>query len=223
MRLLVINGFEYLARIGRFHAKIERLAVGNKDKHYTHVVPCQEIVGGDFERGQWKRTREGMVTPGKLTAWIRQNAWRFTPLKNEIALELRTPNIDEIIEFGGYHNFHSECGIKIWTHGAGVGHPLRYIVMMTELLDNPGTSVTNAAEIIAQVVMDRFLFHCDPNAVTWIEHYPPRGDSYTLRIQESFDRVNLTHNGSRFRLDESNGPGWTHLNADDLKKVGIAI
>ncbi len=71
---------------------------------------------------------------------------------------------------------------------------MNQIVVMTEAADNPGTSVTNAAEIIATMFCERYGLN--PRQVIFIEHYP---DSRTqardgsrrrdMMFEEHFDRV----------------------------------
>jgi hypothetical protein len=46
----------------------------------------------------------------------------------------------------------------------------RTVVIATERPDNPGTSVTNAAEELASQVCQRF--DIDPDKLVWIESYP---------------------------------------------------
>ncbi len=57
------------------------------------------------------------------------------------------------------------------------------IVICSELSNNPGQSVTNAAEQIAAEVIRS---HRLPTPLVWIEHYPPES---TNRETETFDLV----------------------------------
>lgn len=34
------------------------------------LVRANKVTGRDFERGQWKRTSDGMVTPADIARWI---------------------------------------------------------------------------------------------------------------------------------------------------------
>lgn len=65
-----------------------RLVIGDAEWHYfvgaetvkvwapdgkTSTVPCHEVVGvssSDYERGKWKRTSDGQVTPGRVRMYI---------------------------------------------------------------------------------------------------------------------------------------------------------
>lgn len=71
--------------------------------------------------------------------------------------------------FLGLHNRPSCCRLHVFQE-----RPERpcSVVVVTELDDNPGTSVTNAAEHLATVVCD--LYTLDPERLRWIEHYPRR-------------------------------------------------
>ena len=62
------------------------------------------------------------------------------------------------------------------------------IVVCSELADNPGASVTGAADAMATQVRDRYL---KGRAIVWVEHYPSeaRGgwpERSTLRSSKSF-------------------------------------
>ena len=144
--------------------------------------------------------------------------------KGEQALRLREPSIDDIMEFRGHgHSFDSECGIKIWGIKSSPTSLLtkRHVVVMTELPDSKGLSVTNAVEIIASQVMEVYLKNADLDGLIWIEHYPPRGRATSLRIEESYDLVSLRFDGREFKLDTSSGSGWKRLTEDDLRQIGI--
>ena len=53
------------------------------------------------------------------------------------------------------------------------GEPTRYLAVATDLGDqNPGPSVTNAADLVAEAVCERF--DLSPSDVTFVEHYDGR-------------------------------------------------
>lgn len=60
-------------------------------------------------------------------------------------------------------------------------------VLVCERPDNPGASVTNAAETIATRVATVYLADVRPELIRFVEHYPREG-----RIPETFDRVRFT-------------------------------
>lgn len=108
---------------------------------------------------------------------------------------------DDEFPFKGFHGCESKCGLEILHEGD------KATVTLTELPDNPGTSVTNAVEIIATEVYKRFLPGLPPENIRWIEHYPARGDSRDP-LPETFDEVTLSFDGQRYH-----SPKWTHIKA----------
>jgi hypothetical protein len=74
-------------------------------------------------------------------------------------------------------------------------------VTLTELPDNPGTSVTNCVEEIATQVYHTFLKGTPIENIRWIEHYPPRGE-----WEETFDEVAFDWDGETF-----SNPRWRRL------------
>ncbi len=88
---------------------------------------------------------------------------------------------DREFQYAGYFGCRSICRIRIFEENG------RYLVIATEREDNPGTSITNAAENVAWAVW-RYL-EC-PEHFTWVEHYQDRakiGGKFTLK--ENFDIV----------------------------------
>ena len=57
----------------------------------------------------------------------------------------------------------AHCGLHIYDTDAGP------VVILTEVADNPGISVTNTAEELATQIAAMYLL--DPTTTTWIEHY----------------------------------------------------
>ena len=88
------------------------------------------------------------------------------------------------------------------------------LVICTELADNPGTSVTNAAERIATR-----LCHEDPTiapeGLIWVEHYPERSAGPGRPLPESWDLVTFTdRDGRTFRR-----PAWRHSTAEEVQAL----
>ncbi|CAG0943407.1 hypothetical protein ANRL1_01328 [Anaerolineae bacterium] len=80
-----------------------------------------------------------------------------------------------------------------------------YVVVITELDDNPGKSVTNASEYIAtELKKSAKLSDAD---VTWVEHYIYQG-------QHEYDKVEYTWNGNK-----ATNPKWSPLGEDAFKKL----
>ncbi len=86
----------------------------------------------------------------------------------------------DVFRFKGMGVHDSRCGVQIIQRDGAA------TVILTELPDNPGTSVTNAIEDIATLIYKERLADLAADAITWIEHYPQRG-----KIAETHDRVIL--------------------------------
>jgi hypothetical protein len=204
----VVNGKEYRVTIGGSNVKVSVPGERTLAPFVSEVVGAYRDTDGD----------EGFaVLPSNVVSWIRRNSWRFT-MKEAIELDVRRALVDDILTFKGYNGVEGECGLKIWSFKNSYQDLLasRYVIVMTQLPDNKGLSVTNGAENIALEVMETYLRQADPDIITWIEHYPPRGNSVSVRIAETFDRVNMKFDGKRFHINN-----WTHLVEADLKTLGI--
>lgn len=101
----------------------------------------------------------------------------------------------------------AHCGLRLLTAPTGDN-----VVIATELPDNPGMSITNAAEEVAAAVCRDFGL--EPERLVWIEHYPERltGDNYGHRTEPaSFDAVTFTWDGQQF-----SDPQWRRLAPEEL-------
>lgn len=67
------------------------------------------------------------------------------------------------LDYPGYHN-PAFCHLDVFTSPAAPP-----VVVATEALDNEGTSVTNCAEVIAQIACHNFGI--DPRTLIFVEHY----------------------------------------------------
>jgi hypothetical protein len=91
--------------------------------------------------------------------------------------------------------------------------------MLTELPDNPGTSVTNyyehiATELLPFVAMFTLGEACSPDSIIWIEHYErPKGTP----LPETWDRVWLKWNGERYHSPV--WEPWERVCADGKSRV----
>ena len=87
--------------------------------------------------------------------------------------------------FRGFHGCDACCALEILKAKDG-----RNVVIVTELKDNPGTSVTNFCEHLAYRVCVEFSI--DPSQLVWIEHYgyPVPGNSN--RHPRTYDLVTFT-------------------------------
>jgi hypothetical protein len=99
-----------------------------------------------------------------------------------------------LYRFKGLHGCDSCCLLRIYTDGNF------YVVIFTELANNPGTSVTNMIETLATNVLRQFLGLDKWSCVRWFEHYPERGDRHHS-IQETFDEVTFAWFGTSTKRD----------------------
>ncbi len=97
--------------------------------------------------------------------------------------------------YKGFGNCDSKCGLKIYQQ------PDRAIVLMTELPDNEGTSVTNCAEHLATKIREQYLADLQIQNIIWIEHYPK--NKKNGNFEDTYDLVNLKWDGAEFY-----SPSW---------------
>jgi hypothetical protein len=81
----------------------------------------------------------------------------------------------------------------------------RFAVVLTELPDNPGTSVTNcvqqlATQLLPQVAQFSRPDPIDPRAILWLEHYDRSPQN---SFPETWDLVHLDWDGARYH-----SPRW---------------
>jgi hypothetical protein len=82
----------------------------------------------------------------------------------------------------------SQCHLQVYEGDAGTAGTLP-VVIATELDDNPGTSITSAAEQIASLVW-RTLLPQAREGFIWYEHYPARPGRFPA--DETVDEVTFT-------------------------------
>lgn len=88
------------------------------------------------------------------------------------------------------------------------------LVICTELEDNPGTSVTNAAERIATRPCHEDPA-IDPEGLIWVEHYPERSAGPGRTLPESWDMVTFTYHDDRtFRR-----PEWRYTTVEAVQGI----
>ena len=99
---------------------------------------------------------------------------------------------DYIHAFRGPSGVRSACHVRLYQpEEAGEALGDASVVVVSELANNPGTSVTNAIEQIAAAVMNAQDFGRVP---VFVEHYPPEA---TGGREETFDLVVFGHHGIR--------------------------
>lgn len=123
--------------------------------------------------------------------------------------EGRKPLLDERIAYDGYHGCPSVCRVRAFNPQPEEIEAKRpFVVLFTELPDNPGTSVTNRIEHLASLL---FAQLGKPESIpVFVEHYPNRGVHYVKlgkwQFPESFAFVGFC------RRDEERfwQPRWKH-------------
>jgi hypothetical protein len=67
--------------------------------------------------------------------------------------------------YTGYNTIPAKCGLEIHQNHK------ECVVILQELPDNTGASITNAIEKLATQVYSRYLQGVEPETIQWIEHY----------------------------------------------------
>lgn len=118
----------------------------------------------------------------------------------------RQSDIDRTIRYTTrFNRTTGKCRLRAWLD--------ERTFVITELADNPGMSVTNAVEHIAETIEALFSVRCTADReatyaplVRLVEHYPPRGQlGISLAVVHFVGR-----DGKR-----PDGPTWGPLPADD--------
>lgn len=94
----------------------------------------------------------------------------------------------QIYHYQGHFEFGSKCGLSFIPHQDDPSH---IYVVLTELAENPGTSITNAYEKIATAIYNDFLIQTPIENINWIEHYTNESYEGESDKWERFDRVLL--------------------------------
>lgn len=110
-------------------------------------------------------------------------------------------------DFAGLNGFPSKCGLRIYSRDGDV-----MVIVFTELSYNPGTSVTNAIEILATKVYRRSFIKWPPKDFIFIEHYP--ADEH--REKDTYDLVRMEWDGNEFKF-----PKWSPLSQKWRKDLGL--
>jgi hypothetical protein len=85
------------------------------------------------------------------------------------------------------------------------------IIVLSELAENPGVSVTNAAAAIATEIARIYMIDLD--TTIWIEHY----GAFSYKggdCDETFDRITFT-----WRNRTASNAEWKRLTADELHEL----
>jgi hypothetical protein len=110
-----------------------------------------------------------------------------------------------VFEYPGYQRTPSHCQIDIWSSEE------QAIVMMSEIADNHGTSVTNRSEVIASLVC--FQHNLSGYDITWIEHYP-REEPHNSLLAETFSIVTYD-----WKRGEARHPQWEYITREQFEAL----
>ena len=92
----------------------------------------------------------------------------------------------------------------------------QHVIIVTELEDNPGMSITNAWPDLANIICEKFALPLS-DKFTWIEHYPKRGSKHGS-IPESWDQVYLVLVENKFKMFATRHP-WQPITEDQFKAI----
>ncbi len=123
-----------------------------------------------------------------------------------------------------YEGYHKSQGLS---HVAIYEHAGTTIVICTEALDNPSTSITNMAEYIATDIWEACNFVPLEHFI-WLERYQARGFiGGRPQFKEDFSRVTFTK--TRYRFGDPmhqaqfpavlREPAWKHLTKDEVERL----
>ncbi len=130
----------------------------------------------------------------------------------------RTKVVDERYSFAGYLGVPSHCRLRIFTRDG-----LPPVIIVSERDDNPGTSITNAADVLYPGIIARYLtgWLDQADALYIIEHYPKR-EGRGGETSETFAQVGFTswrpvieyRNHQKFAAFGK--PTWSHISRERL-------
>ncbi len=128
---------------------------------------------------------------------------------------MKAPRYCDVCDYRGLHGCASRCRVEIWTDA----QELRAAVVLTELPDNPGTSVTNFFEELATLVLPivETLCACPPERIIWVEHYERvHLKSHQHYLPETWDRVELRWTGFKYE-----SPTWKPSDPQQIERLVV--
>jgi hypothetical protein len=115
------------------------------------------------------------------------------------------PDLDVRMYFRGLHGVQGKCRLRIWST------PMPPVVVVSDI-GGSGTSITNAAEVLASAIAQR---HGLPE-FTFIENYPR--DS-AAELGGDFERVEFSSRQGHFGGIEFFNPTWHRISVQDLYRL----
>lgn len=111
--------------------------------------------------------------------------------------------------YPSYHRKYNDtyCDLTIWLDN--LNNPTNAVILLTEIPENKGTSVTNRIRKIQELVREEYypiFTKVDENNVTWIEHYTGDTSSFLPFDKDRYATVNTTGPRDDFK----------HLEIDDF-------
>ncbi len=99
------------------------------------------------------------------------------------------------------------CRLRIYKQRNG-----SQTVLLTEVPNNPGQSITAASEVIASGLVRRY--HLDPALTTWIEHWP--ADASDKLMEDAYASVKYTWEGGL-----ASNPRWRRLTPESAEMMAV--
>lgn len=115
--------------------------------------------------------------------------------------------LDTLHHYKGYGAGDAVCRLRVYEEP---GKPT--IVIVTELPENAGTSVTNRAERLATQVWQ--MLERPAEGMVWVEHYPESGRGRKVWEQEHFSLVTFSETMQGFRK-----PEWKALPKEEVEAL----
>ena len=69
-RLIVVDGVKWKWRVGKRCGTVAYSEHG--ERRLTHASIIKGISYDTFDRGQWKGTMDGMITPADIAEWLKE-------------------------------------------------------------------------------------------------------------------------------------------------------
>jgi hypothetical protein len=101
------------------------------------------------------------------------------------------------------------CRLRIYARGSS------HVVLLTEVPNNPGQSITAASEVIATGLVKRYRL--DPAHTFWLEHWP--ADNNDTLTQDAYASVKYT-----WQDGLATDPHWRQLTLEQAEaKTGVRL
>jgi hypothetical protein len=122
--------------------------------------------------------------------------------------------LDTVAPFAGLHGNQAKMRLRIWkTLANGF-----FVVLFTELTDNPGVSVTNWSEHLATGALHAFEY-LTPHNVIWAENYQEDMESQEPFKQGSWDRFSQIMFTYDPKTENLTNPTWQRLTREKLAEL----